>query len=384
MKILLITFNELLPAAFQPGLFQDFLNVDNGYSAIVVDDVEPAKNFMSQYNYPANHIFPFYDLKECVENIDYDCIVLLTHENFRETLQDRIFESKPKTNFFVAFSGINSSYNFSVRIKLNYYKKFFSGVHIFATGISYSQAAFYNQVFDYRLMNLAQFAQDLYYDYQIAKKIFSYNVGKAKYVLIGLAPYSFHYDLSKSKTVTQRILPYYIALNDVHNFAIPLEMYRSIVNDFYIKTEVKFNEGIFDAYQNTLSTEAMNTQTKIQAICDGYEWNNKNFPETVAENKKILDDYLSLCEKNNAIPIMFLPPFPEGYRKHFSKEKLAEFYSFVNEARLNHIGTGFIDGWKMEKYFSDADFADGVHLNMQGAKKFSGILNAVIKNLEQS
>ena len=118
MKILLITFNELLPAAFQPGLFQDFLNVDNGYSAIVVDDVEPAKNFMSQYNYPENHIFPLYDLKECVENIDYDCIVLLlAYDNFRETLQDRIFESKPKTNFFVAFSGINSIYNFSVKNK---------------------------------------------------------------------------------------------------------------------------------------------------------------------------------------------------------------------------------------------------------------------------
>ena len=71
----------------------------------------------------------------------------------------------------------------------------------------------------------------------------------------------------------------------------------------------------------------------------------------------------------------------EGYIKHFSKQKIDEFYYLVCEAQKKHLSTVFIDGWKIQ-VFSDEDFGDVDHLNFQGAAKFSTILNNIIENIE--
>ena len=114
-------------------------------------------------------------------------------------------------------------------------------------------------------------------------------------------------------------------------------------------------------------------------LIDG--WKDKNYPETVKENVQILDDYLALCEKNNVCPIMFLPPFTEGYKKYFSKQKLDEFYCLVRDAQKKHPSAKFLDGWKLPG-FSDGYFHDAAHLNIAGAKRFSEIFSRIIEDFE--
>ena len=58
----------------------------------------------------------------------------------------------------------------------------------------------------------------------------------------------------------------------------------------------------------------------------------KKSPEIRNEDVKISDDYLMLCEQNNICPIMFLPSMAEGYKKHFNKQILYEFYYRVRQA----------------------------------------------------
>mgnify|MGYP002623409543 FL=1 len=123
-----------------------------------------------------------------------------------------------------------------------------------------------------------------------------------------------------------------------------------------------------------------NERIKARRVID--LWKNRNFPETVAENIKILDDYLTLCENNNVRPIMFLPPMTEGYIKYFSRKKLDELYYLIREAQKKHTSALFLDGWKLEG-FTDMDFADVDHLNLKGAAKFSMILNNLIEDLER-
>jgi len=89
-----------------------------------------------------------------------------------------------------------------------------------------------------------------------------------------------------------------------------------------------------------------------------------------------------LCEKNNARPIMFLPPLSKGFVKCFDNLKLDEFYYLVSQAQRKHPAAVFFDGWKLNN-FSYEDFSDGVHLNLNGAAKFSAILNNVIEQLER-
>ena len=109
---------------------------------------------------------------------------------------------------------------------------------------------------------------------------------------------------------------------------------------------------------------------------------SKSYPETVKQNVKNLDDYLTLCEKNNVRPIMFLPPLTEAYMRYFDKEKLEEFYSLVNQSQKKHPSSVFLDGWKLEG-FSDGYFSDADHMNINYAAKFSEMFNSMIENLEK-
>ena len=206
--------------------------------------------------------------------------------------------------------------------------------------------------------------------------------GGEKYALIGLAPYSFNFDESKTYGENFRLLQYCIALNDIHNFWLPIEEYRNLFNANYLSQKLNFEENeIVSVTPVPTKISNINPGTQIYWRDRIDKWADRNFPETRAENIKILDDYLSLCEKNNLIPIVFLPPFTEAYMKNFSHQKLDEFHHLVKEILKNHSKAVFIDGWKF-KGFSDEDFLDVDHMNIQGAAKFSAILNNVIEQIE--
>ena len=86
---------------------------------------------------------------------------------------------------------------------------------------------------------------------------------------------------------------------------------------------------------------------------------------------------------SNKLEVMFLPPMTEGYMRYFSKQKLDEFYYLIDSAMKKHSSAVFVDGWKLPG-FSDSDFFDVSHLNLQGSTKFSAILNDFVEQLENN
>ena len=165
---------------------------------------------------------------------------------------------------------------------------------------------------------------------------------------------------------------------------MPIEKYKTLIRQEFLSTKLPLDS--IDLNNICLEktpmrfinfTEALNSRKNIEI------WSKKNYPETVVENTKILDDYLTLCEENNICPIIFLTPRTEGFMKYFSRKKLDEFYCIVNQALKKHSGARFFDGWKLSG-FTDKDFYDNTHLNLQGAKKFSSCLNDFIEQLNQS
>lgn len=120
---------------------------------------------------------------------------------------------------------------------------------------------------------------------------------------------------------------------------------------------------------------------KLNARKDIDAWKNKHYSDTLKENVQILDDYLTLCEKNNVRPIMFLPTMTQARIKYSNKKAMDEFYYLVNQAQRKHPAAVFFDGWKLN--FPDTDFYDTAHLNLNGAAKFSTILNGVIEEIEE-
>ena len=151
-------------------------------------------------------------------------------------------------------------------------------------------------------------------------------IANFRYALISLAPYSFHYDQSKAAN-HYRLLQYFIALRDLHNFHVPAEYYQKFFREEYLSTKLPLEP--FDLNNPHMEKLPMHFTTKPKLL-EAYKmvnsWSEKNYPETRTENIKILDDYLTLCEENHIRPIMFLTPMIKDYMEHFNQQKMDEFY----------------------------------------------------------
>ena len=69
MRVLLVTWTDQLLEKLS------ILNPELEYCAIVVDEVEPAKDILKRVGLPASLLYPLYDLKECVRDFYYDCVL---------------------------------------------------------------------------------------------------------------------------------------------------------------------------------------------------------------------------------------------------------------------------------------------------------------------
>lgn len=197
-----------------------------------------------------------------------------------------------------------------------------------------------------------------------------------RYALIGLAPYSFHFDLSKTYSRKTRILPYLIAFNDLHNFPVPIDVYKRFLREEWLMRK----PSTAKVNINGVKSEKRMTQKDIDSTGSIFHWQGKCYPETRDENIKILDDYLTLCEEHNIYPIMFRVLVTEKYIKSFNKQLLEEFDVLVEQACKKHPSTVFFDGWKLQG-FTYEDFYNHGHLNRYGAAKFSAYLNDLIETL---
>ncbi len=240
--------------------------------------------------------------------------------------------------------------------------------------------------FKYKLFNFGRSSQDLYYSYQIAKRVLTPKTGggsRIRYALIELNPYTFHADQSLYYSENFRLLHYVVSFKDVHNFWLPLEKYKNLFNANFLAYKLPLeNFDINNVMLEKTPLRFMNFKSRLGARERSEVWDKKCYPDTLKEYVKIFDDYLALCQENNVRPIICTFPVSECYKKYFSKKIIAEFNHDIEEA-LKKYPAVFLDAWKL-KGFDDSDFYDVDHLNIKGAAKFSTILNNVIEQLENS
>ena len=362
MRILLATFSDILPFAVN-----EVLNPEVEFCAVVVDDVDSAKRIL-----PSEKIFSLFELKECLNDFYYDFAICISDKTMIYLLPEPFRDNGLPKNKFVHLHDVDGEYNFQLTKKFQDFKENFADFEIFATSPAYPDFGLNADKFSKKIFDFSIGGQDLYYSYKIAEKIFS-EENKIQSVLIGLAPYSFNYDLSVGYDFNFGILPYFVAFKDVHNFWLKSDEYKNLFNENY------FSRKIFEEEEKNFSSEGMSYFEKMNVRNYVETWNGRNFPATRAENIKIFDEYLTLCEKNSVRPIIFLPPASQGFMKHFCRERLGEFYQIINEALQKHSTAKFFNGWNLSG-FTDEYFYDAEHFNSKGAEKFSEILNDFISN----
>ena len=166
MRVLLVTWTDQLFEKLS------ILNPELEYCAIVTDEVEPAKKILERVGLPINLLHPFYELKECVKDFYYDYILCLENHYVTDFMTKVQKYGAPKNKTFI-LSLLGHS-NFLLERSLRYFKEHVTEFEIFATGISYTEVGLDITRFKKKLFNFGVSSQDLYYNFQVAKRAIAY------------------------------------------------------------------------------------------------------------------------------------------------------------------------------------------------------------------
>ena len=374
MRVLLVTNANELEKKLSA------LNPELEYCAFVVDDVESAQKALDRVGLSQVPLYPMNGLETYVKKFNKDYIICVADDWCGMGLMRAVKKIIP-TGKVVDLWTIHTLTNFFLERSLRYFKEHALEFEMFSTGISTVEKGIEHFQFKRKLFNFGRGSQDLYYNFQVAKAAILYGGGRSKlrYALIGLAPYIFHWDVSSSG-LQGILLQHFIAFNDLHNFPVPTEVYRSFFNEEWLTKKISFESfNVNIPYGKETKLKGSMDQKAIDA--DSNTWKGRYFSKTRDENIKILDDYLTLCETNNIRPVMFTVRVTEKYITNFDKRLLEEFYILVEQACQKHPSAVFFDGWKLKDFTYD-DFYDHGHLNVHGAAKFSSYLNDFIEELE--
>lgn len=164
MRILLVTFSEYLPFALT-----QILNPANEYCAIVVDDPDISKKMFENIPQLKNKVFPFYELKNCIDKFYYDLLLYINTPSVGGVEQQLRNYSFPSDKFFHLHLTDNHENFLLLDRALRYYAEHSREFEIFATGISYVRDAIDATKFKKKIFNFGLGSQELYYDYKIAK-----------------------------------------------------------------------------------------------------------------------------------------------------------------------------------------------------------------------
>lgn len=355
--------------------------------ALVVDETETAKSIATKFNRSRVPIFPFYLLKEQTERFHFDYVIIAARSPLHDRIHEELIKCKVPPEKIVTLLDLHNPFGVDRCAKLMLFlKQNLSQFKAFSTGYSCARHAIDSRQFELPTINCGRDGQDPYYDYKIAQELINADDAHFGYALIGLAPYSFHHDVSRTLNEGGwRLFQWFAYFRDLHNFYMSVDEYASLFRKEYLDggyiTQLPLNTwqpyGWAASYDAGMSIDAKLGVRKMAEV-----WKDKCYPKTVEENKKILDDYLTLCDQNEIKPILFLPPMPQGYMETYPKNRLDEFHVLLKQILSRHPSAVFFNGWQL-KIFTDNDFCDSMHLNSTGSAKFSSFLNKIIMQFER-
>ncbi|MBE5871403.1 MAG: hypothetical protein E7294_09110 [Lachnospiraceae bacterium] len=252
-------------------------------------------------------------------------------------------------------------------------------------GMSFGRDAIFENMIHRKIINLAVSAQDFYYDW-CALKVAKQSQKHFKFIIQTVAPFSFRYDESMSKTKDDNIRFYYSFYGTAHNnqrIAGEIEHYeeekRKFNELFYGITDWnEVSQNMWDEYflstTNVLNynyekkfDEDKISQEEINIIKRQYK---KPFEETILENKRIL--YGMFEKTQNTRVLFFLPPLTNCYKKIWNEEYYIETKKLINEIS-SRIGASVLD--MTSEVYKDDYFRDSMHLNREGAILVAEIIN---------
>ena len=200
-----------------------------------------------------------------------------------------------------------------------------------------------------------------------AKYVFEHvTPGKIKFVLIGLAPYSFRYENANDFAACTRHLQYMLALdapaqND-HDRLLQALISDGVKN-FVATMNPEQADLNFDGEKNFFNRE-LSAAALVDWEAELKNLTKKLFPESVEKNFRVLKDYIQLCVDNGAKPVGVIFPFASAMHDNYDKKILTMFRLMIRQLEET---TEFscVDLFDLE--LGDNCFYNMSHLNIRGA-----------------
>ena len=247
-------------------------------------------------------------------------------------------------------------------------------VNFFATGISYSEVGLdLNRFAGLNGINLSCSNQDLHQGFHIAKHVFA-RQHHIKFVLIGLAPYSFRYDNKKAFAVSTRNIQYLLTLDDYRPQSKQDKTLMSILNE-KVRQSVANVSGADPNYEKLKS--AVNKDLAPNVLANwADELDNvtkKYWEDTVEDNLDVFEKYIQLCLNNGAKPVAVVLPFSSILRRHYPTELLAHFRQTLRQCERIYDFT-VVDLFDLPLGYEC--FYNLSHLNLKGARRVSTLIDS--------
>ncbi|MBO4779496.1 MAG: CDP-glycerol glycerophosphotransferase family protein, partial [Selenomonadaceae bacterium] len=210
--------------------------------------------------------------------------------------------------------------------------------------------------------------------YLTAKYVFSHvKPGTIKFVLIGLAPNSFHYDNTQDFLYATRSLQYTFTFNEPNaRDNLILNLFTDAVKDIYKKATYKQADINFDGIRAKIGNPV-----SAKGIVDWGKATESLTPKALNNNITILQKYIELCIANDAQPIGVLMPFLSATRKYYNTDLLKPLRKAIHQLGESH-GFTYIDMFELKIGYDC--FFDMMHLNSKGQIFTSAMLSLRLFN----
>ena len=247
---------------------------------------------------------------------------------------------------------------------------------------------------NFKTYNLANVSQLIYFDRRLLEKVLNEKVSNLKYVFISIDYHSFYssdqgmrnvwtyyaYGIKyKNQSYTKAILSPFlwgytpkVSISLIKKDIIRQIKYGEISNNFDVEEGVNIQDSLWNGFLGfTGQDESLFNEEKFKARVKEFEEKR-----VASERQEIIEDLISFIKylkKNEIEPILFSAPTYSEYNQYLDRVTINQ-----NKDITNKICEEFnIQYWDYmeDGRFNKSDFFNPDHLNKNGAKKLSLMLN---------
>lgn len=281
--------------------------------------------------------------------------------------------------FELSLRSIPNNYSY----KNEYLTKIGSKIEILILGSSHSFRGINPSYFDKRAFNASMVTQSWNYDYAIFEK-FKNDLSELKLVILPVSYFSFYGNLIKgteSWRVKNYKLYYDIHLDDSRykfelNTGKMINNFRRFVS-YYGKNSSSItcdSLGYGRREYREIDTTYFQETGKKAALRHSRDINSTKMKGLFSDNISTLTDFINECNKRDIKILFFTPPALNFYSDYLDKDQLELSVKQITQMVESSDNCGYINLLQNDE-FTLEDFYDADHLNANGAKKLTQILN---------